>query len=247
MIRTVLIDDEPNNITTLQQLLLRYCPLVEIAGTAGNAKTGQEVITETQPDLVFLDIEMPYGNAFDLLNSVSPITFEIIFVTAFDNYAINAIKYSALDYLLKPVNIRELQAAVQKASNRVDSKNIHKRIDTLFYNLYTPKNAFQRLALPTLDGLVFVNIEECIRLEAKNNYTILHFKNAPTVTISKNLKEFEDILSKDQFSRIHHSHIINHQFVKKYYRGRGGYIEMEDGSTIEVSIRKRDEFLAKFS
>lgn len=247
MIRTVLIDDEPNNINTLQQLLLRYCPIVEIAGTANSAKTGGEVIAATQPDLVFLDIEMPYGNAFDLLNSISPITFEIVFVTAFDNYAINAIKYSALDYLLKPVNIRDLQEAVQKAANRLDTKNIHKRIDTLFYNLYTPKNTFQRLALPTLDGLVFVNTEDCIRLEAKSNYTVIHFKNGSTVTISKTLKEFEDILSKEQFSRIHHSHIINHFFVKKYHRGRGGYIEMEDGTTIEVSIRKRDEFLAKFS
>lgn len=247
MIKTVLIDDEPNNINTLQQLLLRYCPIVEIAGTADSAKTGAELIAATQPDLVFLDIEMPYGNAFDLLNSVSPITFEIVFVTAFDNYAINAIKYSALDYLLKPVNIKDLQAAVQKAASKLDTKNIHKRIDTLFYNIYTPKNSFQRLALPTLDGLVFVNTEDCIRLEAKSNYTVIHFKNGSMVTISKTLKEFEDILSKEQFSRIHHSHIINHFFVKKYHRGRGGYIEMQDGTTIEVSIRKRDEFLAKFS
>lgn len=247
MIKTVLIDDEPNNINTLQQLLLRYCPIVEIAGTADSAKTGGELIAATQPDLVFLDIEMPYGNAFDLLNSVSPITFEIVFVTAFDNYAINAIKYSALDYLLKPVNIKDLQAAVQKAASKLDTKNIHKRIDTLFYNIYTPKNSFQRLALPTLDGLVFVNTEDCIRLEAKSNYTVIHFKNGSTVTISKTLKEFEEILSKEQFSRIHHSHIINHFFVKKYHRGRGGYIEMQDGTTIEVSIRKRDEFLAKFS
>lgn len=246
MIRSVLIDDEPNNINTLQQLLARYCPTVQVVGTAHSAETGQEVITNTRPELVFLDIEMPYGNAFDLLNNLSPIDFEIIFVTAFDNYAINAIKYSALDYLLKPVNIRDLQEAVQKATARLDTKHVHKRIDTLFYNLYTPKSSFQRLALPTLDGLVFVNTEDCVRMEARNNYTNIHFKNGSVVTISKSLKEFEDILSQEQFSRIHHSHIINHSFVKKYHRGRGGYIEMEDGTTIEVSIRKRDEFLAKF-
>jgi len=247
MIRTVLIDDEPNNIDTLQHLLERYCPQVQIVGRAESAQSGEEIIKGTEPDLVFLDIEMPYGNAFDLLNALNPIQFEVIFVTAFDNYAINAIKYSALDYLLKPVNIKELQLAVQKAADRLMQKNMHKRIDTLFYNLSAPKSAYQRLALPTLDGLVFVNTEDVIRMEAKSNYTVIYFKNGSSVTVSKTLKEFEDILSADQFSRIHHSHIINHYFVKKYHRGRGGYIEMEDGTSIEVSIRKRDEFLAKFS
>ncbi|MDF2190750.1 response regulator transcription factor [Paraflavitalea sp. CAU 1676] len=246
MIRTVLIDDEPNNIDTLQHLLDRYCPQVQVVGRAESAQSGVAVIQSTQPDLVFLDIEMPYGNAFDLLNSLNPIQFDVIFVTAFDNYAINAIRYSALDYLLKPVNIKELQLAVQKAADQLLQKNMHKRIDTLFYNLSTPKSAYQRLALPTLDGLVFVNTEDVIRMEAKSNYTVIYFKNGSTVTVSKTLKEFEDILSADQFSRIHHSHIINHHFVKKYHRGRGGYIEMEDGTSIEVSIRKRDEFLSKF-
>ena len=246
MIRTVLIDDEPNNIDTLQHLLDRYCPQVHVVGRAESAQSGVAVIQSTQPDLVFLDIEMPYGNAFDLLNSLNPIQFDVIFVTAFDNYAINAIRYSALDYLLKPVNIKELQLAVQKAADQLLQKNMHKRIDTLFYNLSTPKSAYQRLALPTLDGLVFVNTEDVIRMEAKSNYTVIYFKNGSTVTVSKTLKEFEDILSADQFSRIHHSHIINHHFVKKYHRGRGGYIEMEDGTSIEVSIRKRDEFLSKF-
>lgn len=247
MIRSVLIDDEPNNVTTLQQLLLRYCPAVQVVGTAESAQSGHTVILDTKPDLVFLDIEMPYGNAFDLLNSLSPVNFEIIFVTAFDHYALNAIKYSALDYLLKPINIKDLQEAVQKALTRVDTKNIHKRIEALFYNLYTPKPSYQRLALPTLDGLVFVNTEDCVRLESKNNYTTIYFRDGAQVTVSKSLASFEEILSQDQFSRIHHSHIINHSFVKKYHRGRGGYIEMEDGTRIEVSTRKRDEFLSKFN
>jgi two-component system LytT family response regulator len=246
MIRAVLVDDEPNNINTLQQLLLRYCPLVEIVGTADSAKTGQEMITRTLPDLVFLDIEMPYGNAFELLNALSPVQFEVIFVTAFDNYALNAIKYSALDYLLKPVNIRELQEAVQKATDRVNMQNMHKRIDTLLYNLNQPQNTYQRLALPTQDGLTFINTVDCVRFEAGTNSTIIHLKNKSVINTNKNLGEFEEILNKKQFSRIHRSHIINHLFIKKYHRGRGGYIEMEDGTTIEVSTRKKDEFLAKF-
>lgn len=246
MIRAVLVDDEPNNINTLQQLLIRYCPQVEIVGTADSAKTGREVITATLPDLVFLDIEMPYGNAFDLLNALSPIQFEVIFVTAFDNYALNAIKYSALDYLLKPVNIRELQEAVRKATDKVHTQNMHKHIDTLLYNLNQPQNTYQRLALPTTDGLLFINTVDCMRFEAKANYTIIHLKNKSAVNTNKTLGEFEEILNKKQFSRIHRSHLVNHLFVKKYHRGRGGYIEMEDGTTIEVSIRKKDEFLSKF-
>lgn len=247
MIRTILIDDEPNSINTLQQLLLRYCPQVQVVGVAENAGTGEVLINAEKPDLVFLDIEMPYGNAFDLLNALSPIGFEVIFVTAFDNYAINAIKYAALDYLLKPINIKELQLAVYKAVEKLEAKNVHKRIDTLLYNLQAPKSNFQRLALPAQDGLVFVNTQDCIRLEARSNYTTIYLKDGSSLTVSKALKDFEDLLNPDQFSRIHNSHIINHLFVTKYHRGRGGYIEMTDGTTIEVSIRKRDEFLSKFS
>jgi two-component system LytT family response regulator len=246
MIRTVLVDDEPNNIDTLQQLLTRYCPGIDIVGTADNAQTGREAIIRNQPDLVFLDIEMPYGNAFELLNGLSPVQFEVIFVTAFNNYALNAIKYSALDYLLKPVSIKELQAAVQKAADRVNTQNMHKRIDNLLYNLQLPKPAFERLALPTSDGLDFINTGDCVRLEASANYTTVYLKNKSKIITSKTLGEFEEILSKDQFSRVHRSHIINHLYVKKYHRGRGGYIEMEDSTTIEVSIRKKDEFLSKF-
>lgn len=246
MIKTVIIDDEPNNVDTLTQLLLKYCPVIEITGVADNARSGQEVILDVQPDLVFLDIEMPYGNAFELLNNITPINFEIIFVTAFDNYAINAIKYSALDYLLKPVNISELQSAVQKAVDRIKIKNISQKIDTLFFNLNTAKPFLQKMALPTLDGLIFVNVKDLVWLEARGSYTFIYLATGQKITISRTLKEFEDILPQDNFSRIHQSYIINHHFIKKYVRGRGGSVEMEDGTIIEVSLRKKDEFLAKF-
>jgi two-component system, LytTR family, response regulator len=246
MIRTVIIDDEPNNVEALRHLLTNYCPAIEIIGTAENAQTGQQVILNEQPDLVFLDIEMPYGNAFELLNNISLVNFEIIFVTAFDNYAINAIKYSALDYLLKPVNIKELQAAVLKAAERIKIKNISQKIDTLLFNLNVAKPSLQKVALPTLEGLVFVNIKELVWLEARGSYTIIYMENKQKITVSRTLKEFEDILPEDTFSRIHQSYIINHNFIKKYNRGRGGSIEMEDGTVIEVSLRKKDEFLAKF-
>lgn len=246
MIRTIIIDDEPNNVDTLKQLLLKYCPAIEVVGVAENAQSGREVILNMQPDLVFLDIEMPYGNAFELLNNLSVINFEIIFVTAFDNYAINAIKYSALDYLLKPVNIKELQAAVQKAGDRIKYKNISQKIDTLLFNLNVAKPGLQKVALPTLEGLVFVNIKELVWLEARGSYTVIYMENKQKITVSRTLKEFEDILPEDNFSRIHQSYIINHNFIKKYNRGRGGTIEMDDGTVIEVSLRKKDDFLAKF-
>lgn len=246
MIRTIIIDDEPNNIEALKQLLLKYCPLIELIGVAENIRTGQALILHTQPDLVFLDIEMPFGNAFELLNNLSPVNFEIIFVTAFDNYAINAIKYSALDYLLKPVNIKELQTAVQKAAERIKTKNITSKIDTLLYNLSVSKPVLQKVALPTFDGLVFVNINELVWLEARGSYTFVYMQDQQKIMVSRTLKEFEDILPFETFSRVHQSYIINHHFIKKYNRGRGGTIEMEDGTTIEVSMRKKDEFLSKF-
>jgi two-component system LytT family response regulator len=246
MIRTIIIDDEPNNIEALRLLLQKYCPLIELIGVAENSRTGQALIINTQPDLVFLDIEMPFGNAFELLNSLSPVNFEIIFVTAFDNYAINAIKYSALDYLLKPLNIKELQAAVQKALERIKTKNITSKIDTLMYNLSVNKPVLQKVALPTLDGLVFVNINELVWLEARGSYTFVYMQDQQKIMVSRTLKEFEDILPLENFSRVHQSYIINHYFIKKYNRGRGGTIEMEDGTTIEVSMRKKDEFLSKF-
>lgn len=246
MIKTIIIDDEPNSIETLQQLLIKYCPNVEIAGTADSVTKAREVLADTRPDLVFLDIEMPYGNAFELLSSLPIVDFEIIFVTAFGNYAIEAIKFSALDYLLKPVNIKELQAAVQKAAQRIQLKSISQKLDNLYFNLNATRPLSQKMALPTLDGLVFVNIKDLVWLEARGSYTCVYLASQQRIMVSRTLKEFEDVLPVDNFSRIHQSYVINHNFIKKYNRGRGGTIEMEDGTMIEVSMRKKDEFLAKF-
>jgi two-component system LytT family response regulator len=246
MIKTVLVDDEPNNLETLHQLLVKYCPQVVIAGTADSVTKAREVIVEQNPDLVFLDIEMPYGNAFELLNSLPAIDFEIIFVTAFGNYAIEAIKFSALDYLLKPLNIKELQAAVLKAAQRIQFKNINQKLDNLYFNLNTAKPSLQKIALPTLEGLIFVNIKDLVWLEARGSYTCVYLSSQQRIMVSRTLKEFEDVLPVDYFSRIHQSYIINHNYIRKYNRGRGGTIEMDDGTVIEVSMRKKDEFLAKF-
>lgn len=246
MIKSIIIDDEHNSVEALHEMLTRYCPVVSVVASANNITTAKELIIQHQPDLIFIDIEMPFGNAFDLLNSIHKINFDVIFVTAFDNYALNAIKLSALDYLLKPVSIKELQAAVAKAEVKISSRNINTRIENLLYNLKSPPSSSKRLALPTFEGLIFLDTDDFVRLEASNNYTFIFLKDKNKIIVSRPLKEFESLLDMNNFSRVHHSHIINHNYIKKYHRGRGGYVEMEDGSAIEVSTRKKDEFLSKF-
>ena len=245
-IRSIILDDEAGNIVTLTKLLNEYCPEVNIVATANNSKDGYEIIESMQPDLLFLDIEMPYGNGFDLLDKFSTITFEVIFITAFNNYALKAFKYAALDYILKPVNIAELKEAVKKASGRLNDKNINTRINVLLNNLKSGENASKKIGLPTLEGFHFVDIDRIMYLEADGSYTNIFIEGKKKELVSKNLKEFEDILPTTDFCRVHHSHIINISFVKKYFKGRGGYVEMEDGTKIEISARKKEDFFLKF-
>lgn len=246
MIRTVIIDDEPNNVASLSALLKKYCPDVSVEGTADSSESGIQLISEVNPELVLLDIEMPFGNAFDMLDKLVPVNFEIIFITAFDNYAINAFHYSALDYLLKPVNIKQLQAAVLKAANRINEKDVNQRITNLLTNLKTGDIGHQSIALPSQSGLTFIRLDNIIWLEANSSYTNIYLQNKQKIVVSKTLGDFEALLPAASFSRVHHSYIVNHRYIKKYFSGRGGYLEMEDGTSIEVSIRKKDMFLSKF-
>ena len=246
MIRAILIDDEPKNNRILKLMLEEFCPDVQIEGQADNAEEGATLIREVEPDLVFLDIEMPYGSGFDLLDRLKPVQFEIIFITAFNNYSLKAIKYSALDYLLKPVNIEELMAAVKKASDRVTTRHVNARIENLLYNLKRPQPGVQKMALPSKEGYIFVLLTDIIRCESKGAYTIFYVKDMDKILSSKSIKEYELLLSSDTFFRIHHSHIVNLHYIKKYHRGRGGHIEMEDGTLIEVASRRKDELMARF-
>jgi two-component system, LytTR family, response regulator len=196
------------------------------------------------PQLVFLDVEMPPMNAFDLLNNLVPVNFEVIFVTAFDHYALKAFKYSALDYLLKPVGVDELKAAVQKAVTRISEKNINQRLDN-FLSSYPAGNGFSKIALPTLNGLVLYPVEEIICCTAKNTYTLFDFINDKELLVAGSLKEFEEKLPASSFCRIHHSYLINLNHMKKYNKGKGGQVEMVNGKTLEVSLRKREELLSR--
>lgn len=244
MIRAIIVDDEPKNRRILRQLLEKFCPQVTVEHEAGSAKEALEVIALSKPELLFLDIEMPYGNAFDLLDQLVPVDFEIIFITAFDEYTLKAFKYSALDYLLKPVNIEELQAAVDRASKRIHHKSINQQLTHLLQNIQSNKSPLSKIAVPTNDSYVFVSLPEILRLEARGNYTCIYTSDGSKHISSRNIKQYDEMLPEKQFFRIHNSHIVNLEHVKKYRRGRGGEVEMADGAVLEVATRRKDAFLA---
>ena len=245
MIRTVLIDDEVDSNRVLRRLLETYCPQVAIIGQADGVENGLLLIQNTKPDLVFLDIEMIRGNAFDLLNQLHPIDFQIIFVTAFDNYSIRAFKYSAVDYLLKPVDIDELCAAVERVSEKASGSGLFDKIKVMLHNVEALQLSQQKMAIPTITGLIFVAIRDIMRLEAKGSYTTVYLNNGDQIMATRNIKEYEDLLPPNIFCRIHNSHIINLHKIQKYNKGRGGFVIMEDGSSIEVASRRREEFLGR--
>jgi len=246
MLNTILIDDEPGNVRILKAMLEGYCREVNVIGEAFDARQGQDMIRKLSPDLVFLDIEMPYGNAFDLLDHLMPVEFEVVFVTAFDAHILKAFKYSALDYLLKPVNIGELSVAVKKAAEKHRVRNIDRQLSNFLANFRQPDPGAQRIALPHMDGLTFIRLDQIIRCEASGGYTYFHMSTGEKILSTGNIKDYEDLLPDNMFMRIHHSHIINLTYVKRYYKGRGGYIEMEDGTQIEVAIRRKGDFLNRF-
>jgi two-component system LytT family response regulator len=245
MIRTVLIDDEVDSIRILQRLLETYCPTVNIAGTANGVDTGIELIRETKPDLVLLDIEMSQGNAFDLLNQLMPLSFQVIFVTAFDNYAIRAFKYSAVDYLLKPVDIDDLRNAVSRVREKPETNDLAEQMKILLSNVGMLQVSHQKMAIPTITGLNFVPVQDILRFEAKGSYTTIYLSTGETVLATRTIKDYEDVLPESVFCRIHSSHIINLTRIEKYQKGRGGMVLMEDGTAIEVAARRRDEFMRR--
>lgn len=245
MIRTVLVDDETDSIRVLQKLLDNFCPEVKIVGQADGVPTALEVIRSTQPDLVLLDIEMAQGNAFDLLNQLQPLDFQVIFVTAFDNYAIRAFKYSAVDYLLKPVEIDDLRNAIGRVHRKPQTQDLVQQMRILLENVGTLQMTQQKMAIPTIDGLIFIPVQDILRFEAKGNYTAIYLSNGEPIVATRTIKDYEDVLPETIFCRIHNSHIINLSKIQRYQKGRGGSVIMEDGSIIEVASRRREEFLQK--
>ena len=247
MIKSVLVDDDPKNITILKTLLQELHLNIEVIGEANNAEEAVQLIPRLNPNLVFLDIEMPFGNAFDLLDKLMPVTFEIIFITAFDEYSLKAFRYCALDYLLKPVDIDDLRLAVQRAEKRIELKNINGQLSNLLFNLNKPGLSVTKIAIPVKEGFDFIDINEIISCESKNNCTIVYIQTGKKYTCTRTIKDYEDLLPGTLFFRIHHSYIVNINFIRKFFKdGRGGYVELLDGTTIPVAYRRKDEFLLKF-
>lgn len=243
MITAIIIDDEPKGRLALYQKLQAYCPEVEVLAQAEDGSQALVLIEKYRPQLIFLDIEMPKMNGFEMLNAIPEKNFHIIFTTAYDQYAIKAIKFAAFDYLLKPVDIEELMQAVLKIKDKATHQT-KQQIELLQQNsMRFAKNQLNKLAIPTLEGLLFYDIKDIVHLEATSNYTIIYFTDNTKITASKTLKEFDELLPENIFFRTHHSHIINLTFIKRYIRGNGGQIELKNGVVIEVSRRKKEAFL----
>jgi two-component system LytT family response regulator len=243
MFKAILIDDEVHCLDTLNILIADYCQEIQVLELCVSAKKGLAAIQKYFPDLVFLDIEMPQMNGFELLEQLNEIPFSVIFTTSYDQYAIKAIRFSALDYLLKPVDKDELQKAVKKALDATEHP-LPQQLEVLLQKLNHPKVAVNKIAIPTIEGLQMVLVENIIRCEADRNYTNLFLKNKGKITASRNLKDLEEMLEDYSFVRVHHSHLVNLNEVEKYIRGEGGYLLMSDKSMVDVS-RSRKEILLK--
>lgn len=236
----VIIDDERHNIDNLEGLLREHCPDVQVAATALNENTGTQAVRDKQPDLVFLDIQMPGGTGFEMLKSLAPVSFEVIFVTAFDQFGLQAIKFSALDYLLKPVDPDELKAALAKARERIATKRKNLHIDNLLAYIRGERGHAPRIALPTFEETLFVEVRRITRCEASNNYTYVYFQEGDRVLVSRTLKEFTVLLKDYHFVRPHQSHLVNLAFVKSWLREDGGMLSMQDGTRIPISRQNRE-------
>lgn len=242
--KAVIVEDESMNSDFLQHLLVECCPQITLAAVAATLEGAVAAIDRHQPSIVFLDIELQTATGFDVLQQVKHSDFEVIFTTAYDHYAIQAIRVSAIDYLLKPISVEELQGAVGKAVQRLESKEKDNKLELLLNNVRRPAGADFSISLATSEGVEFVPLSQIIRLEAKGPYTTFYMKNGHHLMVCKNLKEYELLLTEHGFFRLHNSYMVNLKEVKKMIKTDGGYAVMNDDAMIAISPRKKDEFLA---
>jgi two-component system LytT family response regulator len=244
MLKAIIVDDEPYCCESLATLLERFCPEVKISAICNSSQEALTAIQEIKPHLVFLDIEMPYMNGFELLEKLPVIDFELIFTTSYDQYAIKAFRFSALDYLLKPVDREELQKAVKKVVDRRQNP-LPQQLEILLQRINQPQVLIQRIALPTMEGLQLVPIISIISCASDGNYTIFFMKEKQKIIVSRPLKEVEEMLMEHSFLRVHHSYLVNMNEINKYIKGEGGYLMMSDGTNVDVSRSKKEILLKR--
>lgn len=243
----IIVDDEAISRETLENYVDKYCDGVNVKALCENVKQGLEAIKKHQPDIVFLDIEMPYGDGFDLLDQVDNINFDVVFITAFSNYAIRALNMSATYYILKPIDIDELVAAVDKIrERRADSDETSIQSKILLDNLKVANGQMQRIVLPQLTGFIVVPVNTILYAQADDNYSIIHLNDGKKHVVSKTLKFFDDLLSDLGFMRVHKSHLINTSEIVEYKKGKTAQVQLSNGTWLDISIQRKKEFLEKF-
>ena len=244
-INCIILDDEAMNVQLLTKMLTLHCPQVHILAAETNAKKGITLIGELQPQLLFLDVEMPYMNGFETLKQLEPVNFEVIFVTAYGKYAVEAFEHHAAGYVTKPVNTAKLVAAVKAAIQRIEQKTINKNLFSLLEQNSRPATP-DKIPLSTSNGLVFVKIADIMYCESSGNYTYFFMKDEKKIVVSRQLGEYEKLLPENGFTRIHDKYIINLSYIKEYIKGSGGEVVLENGKEIPVASRRKEDFLARF-
>jgi two-component system LytT family response regulator len=244
-IRTIIIDDEIASTESLSIELKMYCPQVDIIMAVNDPIKGLEMIRSHNPDLLLLDIDMPGISGFDLLNSLDEVSFEVIFITAYDQFAIKAFKYSAMDYLLKPISSNDLIRSIEKVQQKIHLKKPVNTLQEVISNIKLLQNKSSNFAISTAEGIEFIPIDDIQYCEADKNYTYFHLLDKKKILLSKTLKEVESLLIGHDFVRIHQSYLVNYRYIKKYIRGQGGYVVLNNGDSLPVSRAKKDDFLSR--
>ena len=242
-LRVIIVEDEKKSREGLKNLIDEFCPNAEVVGMAADVEEGIRIIKEQTPDLVLLDIEMQSATGFDLLEKLPEITFDIVFTTAYEQYAIKAIKFSAMDYLLKPIDVKELIQAIDRVQSKRNANITDAQVKSLLDNLRSEPGKTNKITLSTSDGMVFLPVTDIIRCEAQGAYTQFNLKSGKKILVSKNLKEYENLLQEHNFMRVHNSHLINLAEVSRYIKADGGYAVMSDDANIPISNTRKEEFL----
>lgn len=245
MVKALIVDDEQHCIDRLERLLRSSTHNIQMITHCKTIAEAKKQIAKTTPDILFLDVQLGNETGFDLLTQLNRMDFEVIFTTSYDKYALKAIKFSALDYLLKPIENADLENALLKLRQQKSLKDTSKKMDVLFHNFKAHNASSKRIAIPTVEGLTMMDTKEIIRFQSDANYTHIHTLSRKKITASKTIKYFEDILDDNMFFRVHKSHLVNLDHIETYTKGKGGHITLSDGIQIEVAVRRKDELLKK--